>query len=372
MDNEKESILYSPNLQYDKNYYTEDSEIKNFYDNDNNNKDDSDNKDSNDNNTLSKFDQVQDTINMIDKLLPLLPEFIVNVYLPPYIEMGNEFEDIKNSNKDNNNNNNDNNNEGNSNGNNNNNGGNSNEDLNNSGNNNGDSNGNGNNNGNSNGGGNGTVGDDNDNNKNFYPVDPFYKGEDVYADIEDPLADYSKVIVKQYYQNFLDIYKDYLDKLYRIINDFILSIIESTMANPLKDNPLDYKTTGIRNPQLWHLSDYLCKSNIYLDQQIRLHRKLFDLDESILHIRQLKISKEQVKRYYEINEMREKSKFDFNSNLVLEESRKVAKKKYKENLKNLYKYLNSSVILLDESLNLLKKQSESITTINKYEKRVKK
>lgn len=323
MSNKDDSILYSPNLQYDKSYYTEGAK-KNTYTEDDSNKVKEE--------SISKLDEIKDLTNRIDSNLTLIPDFIKDAYLPPYLEMEKESSKIhdelnhkddddkhKEDGKDNEE--------------------------------------------------NFIPGESGPDDKDYYPEDPFQKGDDIYVEFEDPYADYSKVINDRYYTNFLDIYVDYLDKLYRVTNDFILDIIDATINNPLRDNPLKYTTVDIKNKELWHLTDFLCKSNIYLDQQIRLHKKFFDIDESVLHIRQLKMAKEQAARYYKINELHENNKYDMASNLVLQESRYVADKKYKENLKNLYKYLNSSVILLDESLNMLKKQAQSITTINKYEKR---
>lgn len=323
MKNKEDSILYSPNLNYDKNYYTEGAKKNNYTEDDSNKTKEE---------SISKLDGIKDLSNRIDSNLALIPDFIKDAYLPPYIEMDKESnkihdeikhkddkdEDKKEDEEDDKN---------------------------------------------------IIPSEPEEDDKDYYPEDPFQKGDDVYVEFEDPYADYSKVVNDRYYTNFLDIYADYLDKLYKVTNDFILDIIDATVNNPLRDNPLQYITTKIKNEDLWHLTDFLCKSNIYLDQQIRLHKKFFDIDESILHIRQLKMAKEQTARYYKINELDENSKYDMSSNLVLQESRYVADKKYKENLKNLYKYLNSSVILLDESLNMLKKQAQSITTINKYEKR---
>ena len=57
------------------------------------------------------------------------------------------------------------------------------------------------------------------------------------------------------------------------------------------------------------------------------------------------------------------------SNILLEESKRVANKKYKEKFLELYKYLNSNVILMDESLQTLLKENKSAMAINIYEVR---
>ena len=330
-------LLYRPNLEYNKNYYTEGQKDKNdfnFSDGNNNNND------------ISKEDIIDNLKNEIDKKIPMIPNDIINSYIPPYYVMDDEYKNLvdnknnndkednedKDKNKDNDNNKNE-----------------QDKDKNDK--------------------------DDNeedDKDKDAYPSDPFNKGEDVYVDFKDPLADYSKIIDERYYINFLDIYQDYLNKLSETLDKYIYGVLDTMVKNPLKDNPHIYNTKHIKNSNVWHLTDFLTKSNIYVQQKLRLHKKFFDIDESIIHIRGIKVAKEQSLRYYKINPVEEKDDLDVSSNLLLQESRYVSEKKYKDNLLNLYKYLNSSVILLDESLNLSLKQAKSIATINRYEKRDKK
>lgn len=330
-------LLYRPNLTYEKNYYTEGQEYKNTQ----GNKDDSSfDRD------LSKEDIINNLMNNINEKIPMIPNDIVNSYIPPYYVMGDEYKNLIDS--------------GNNNGpiskdetDNNKDDDNKKPDKDKDNNNNHDN--------------------ETDNNKDDdYPDDPFSKGEDVYVDFKDPLSDYIKVISERYYINFLDIYVDYLNKLSETLDKYIYGVLDTMIRNPLKDNPHIYDTKHIKNSDVWHLTDFLTKSDVYVQQKVRLHKKFFDIDESIVHIRSIKVAKEQSLRYYKIKPLKEEDDLDISSNLILQESRYVAEKKYKENLLNLYKYLNSSVILMDESLNLSLKQAKSIATINRYEKREKK
>ena len=196
----------------------------------------------------------------------------------------------------------------------------------------------------------------------FPPI--FDREDDFYIDIKDPEADKVEVIKKNYYYDFLDIYKDYLKKLNLSTDEYIDSVFTTTFGAQLTDYKTDYTTKTIKNKQLSHLTDYILKSNVMLDQTMRLHSKLFQLDETILHIKNMKIAQQERLRYYNIQEIDQYTDLDTTSNIILKESRRVSDQKYMNSLYNLYKYLNSSVILMSESLNELDKQNKALVEIN--------
>ena len=74
-------------------------------------------------------------------------------------------------------------------------------------------------------------------------------------------------------------------------------------------------------------------------------------------------------RYYSIEEVPQNTELDITSNVILKESQRVAKKKYMNSLYSLYKYLNSSVILMNESLKSLDKQNKAMIQINLKDKK---
>ena len=96
---------------------------------------------------------------------------------------------------------------------------------------------------------------------------------------------------------------------------------------------------------------------------------MFHLDETIYHLKSIRVSREQSLRYAAIKPKEVKSSQDIENNNILKESLDISQKKYEENLYGLYKYLNSSVILLDESLKTMLKQNKALNNINKDEER---
>lgn len=208
-----------------------------------------------------------------------------------------------------------------------------------------------------------TSGDDD------FPADAFDKGTDVYIDITDPQAKKADIAMDKYTQDFLDIYKDYLEKLNTSVQNYLYSTLAALNMTDENHNLDSYATTDINNEDLLHLSDYLAKSNISYEQTIRLHKKLFDMDSTILHVRGIKLAEKLIERYYSIERLDNENDLAVSSNVLLTESQRIADKKYKENFYALYKYLNSSVILMNESTQTLLKQNKSILTLNMYEER---
>lgn len=197
----------------------------------------------------------------------------------------------------------------------------------------------------------------------------FDRDEDLYIDVIDPLADPVKIIKETYYVNFIDIYEDYLNKVKIATSNFIMTTLKAISINTIKGQLLNYSSKEIKNKNLLHLSDFLTKSDIILNQTMRLHKKLFQIDEIILHVRGIRIAKEQMIRYNSISEIDQKNFLDVDGNVILKESIRTAEKKYEEYLYALYKYLNSSVILLDESLKSVTKQNKAMIIINNNEER---
>lgn len=200
------------------------------------------------------------------------------------------------------------------------------------------------------------------------PVDPediFDKDDDIYIDIIDPDSDFEININDGYNSNFIEIYEDYLIKVDNSLNDFIFEIMEINKSEKIDFEIAEMDSIAIKNQNLIHLSDYIVKSNIYLQQNTRLHKKVFNIDESIFHIKAPKIAKEQMLRYYKAEYLEETNELNVKNNLLLKESRFISEKKYNDNTRDLYKYLNSQVILLRDSLSSITKQMTSLAVLSR-------
>lgn len=316
-------ILYTPNLDYEKNYYTEGSNLNN-----NSNTDDSNQSGSI---TITKDDEIKRLQSDIEDNIAFLPGVIRDTYLSPYYGMKEEYDRIISSlpKKD-------------------------------------------------------PTDDDSEDKKpsiilpdeiiveednNDLPPDPWDVGPTLV--VPKPEKDTSKIDKQKlkYYIDYIDIYEDYLVELNKAITGYMIKTALILTKLELNKNVASYETKDLKNKNISHLSDYIIKSDIVLEQSIRLHKKLFPNSETVLHLRSLRVSNEQILRYMDIDKIEEKDNIDITSNILLTESLKVAQKKYEENFYSLYKYLNSSVILLTESTKAMVKQTKCMVAINRYEEK---
>lgn len=200
-----------------------------------------------------------------------------------------------------------------------------------------------------------------------YPSDPFGKEEDIYVDVEVEVIPEDVIIDIEYRKDMLDILEDYLIKYNNILDKYIANIITSLSVS--KHSSLKVLTTKeLKDKDLSHVTDYLTKSKITLRQQIKLYKKMFNIDETIFHIRSAKVANEQRKRYRTNKKLKDENTLAKTGNDLLRESIMVAEKKYEENFYGLYKYLNSSVILFNECTSTVIKQKQALVLINNKER----
>jgi hypothetical protein len=184
--------------------------------------------------------------------------------------------------------------------------------------------------------------------------------------------DKADVVRKQYVHDMVSIFNDYIDNLQIALNNYytnmfiILTELEPGQA-ALVGPYYHGNANDIKNKNLQHISDSIITSQIVRQQKIKVFKKLFDIDETILHIRSCKVASELKARYFGEEFGDTTTMLDMNSNQYLSESRMVYEKKYEENFLGLYKYLNSSVILINECLQMHLKETQCKAILVKKE-----
>ena len=324
-----EDMLYKPNLTYSKNYYTE----GNLYDN-SSNFDDSSNSITN--KPVNKIDRLEELRNEILNKLPMMPEDVVDAFLPPFYIINGIVQDLQN-NKD---------------------------DL-------------------------PTLpdkeepevivipgpDDDSDDDSDDesilgeVPDNPFdIEKEDGFINIKIEEVPKDIELEVEYISDLTDIIKDYLEKYNAVYDTYINGALSFYSLSNHKDIKNIETKDLIKNTNLSHISDFVTKSNISVKQKVRLANKMFDLDETIFHIRATKVANELRKRYYSNEKLEDKNILTKGANDLLKESRIISQKKYEENFYALYKYLNSSVIIFNECIGAVVKQKRALITLNNEER----
>ena len=320
-----EDMLYKPNLTYSKNYYTE----GNLYDN-SSNFDDSSNSITN--KPVNKIDRLEELRNEILNKLPMMPEDVVDAFLPPFYIINGIVQDLQN-NKD---------------------------DL-------------------------PTLpdkeepevivipGPDDDSDDESIlgevPDNPFdIEKEDGFINIKIEEVPKDIELEVEYISDLTDIIKDYLEKYNAVYDTYINGALSFYSLSNHKDIKNIETKDLTKNTNLSHISDFVTKSNILVKQKVRLANKMFDLDETIFHIRATKVANELRKRYYSNEKLEDKNILTKGANDLLKESRIISQKKYEENFYALYKYLNSSVIIFNECIGAVVKQKRALITLNNEER----
>ena len=320
-----EDMLYKPNLTYSKNYYTE----GNLYDNSSNFDDSSS---SITNKPADKIDRLEELRNEILNKLPMMPEDVVDAFLPPFYIINGIVQDLQN-NKD---------------------------DL-------------------------PTLpdkeepevivipGPDDDSDDESIlgevPDNPFdIEKEDGFINIKIEEVPKDIELEVEYISDLTDIIKDYLEKYNAVYDTYINGALSFYSLSNHKDIKNIETKDLTKNTNLSHVSDFVTKSNISVKQKVRLANKMFDLDETIFHIRATKVANELRKRYYSNEKLEDKNILTKGANDLLKESRIISQKKYEENFYALYKYLNSSVIIFNECIGAVVKQRRALITLNNEER----
>lgn len=187
-----------------------------------------------------------------------------------------------------------------------------------------------------------------------YPESPFREEEDPIT-IEITPNDTIDIIKKEYEYDLVSIIDDYIEKLDKVMNNYLQNILtlmtdkDAGLYHRLLNN---YNISSAKiSTDNKHLSDLITRSQIARSMKMKMYNKLFNIDKTITHIRMCKIGVQQRIRYYEASYAKNDSLDNIVSNKMLEASRKQYDQKYKQNFINLYKYLNSSVMVLTECLN---------------------
>lgn len=181
-----------------------------------------------------------------------------------------------------------------------------------------------------------------------------------------------KVIQQKFYDALLQITEHYIDQYEASTTSYFIEL--GKLLNRMGTDDLSFvnnlytiNVNKIKNPDLKHVSDFIVRSQVARDQHYRMFNKVCNDRESLNLMKACEASKELLVRYEKekyIENTDEKQRF---KNLLLYESRASYEKRIEQNLYSLYKYLNSSVILLGECLNMYAKEAEAKLILMKEE-----
>ena len=152
----------------------------------------------------------------------------------------------------------------------------------------------------------------------------------------------------------MDLFKDYNTELHNILSNFWTNLILATSNKSsseirlLLDNIVLSSSEIIESAK--HLLDSAVRQQLLKDMKIDYYNMMFNAENTIKHLQQLKAMQELRLRYSKIKEVEGNTKTNQNNNNILKASKYAYNRKYEIAYENLYRYLNSSNRVLKDTL----------------------
>lgn len=193
---------------------------------------------------------------------------------------------------------------------------------------------------------------ENDDNNNNEDVDNMWGTDDFFPTEEE---EYTKkdIYEKEYIKNLIDLFYYYNIELQNIITEFWRDYILATSNKTdseiglIINNILFNSNDIIDNAK--HLLDSAVRQQIIKDMKLDYHKLMFNLESTIINLKQLKATQEFRIRYANIEKTDGGTKSNQYNNNVLTASLISYDKKYDIAYENLYRYLNSSNKVIKDS-----------------------
>ena len=173
-----------------------------------------------------------------------------------------------------------------------------------------------------------------------------------------------QIAQEDYKRDTLDLNEYYLQKLQIVLQQYFQKMLAigqecgvMNIKNLIKD--FDGNAVNINDKNLLHLKDHVIRSQILRDQKTRLFKLTHNVDNTLNHIRSWHASEQERERYYSEEYGDSETYLNNCSNTLLVQSRKRYDNNYKQSLYNMFKYLDSSVLVTGEILSLVTNEAQA-------------
>lgn len=197
------------------------------------------------------------------------------------------------------------------------------------------------------GGGDDPGGDDDEDNDDIWDVGDL-------PSVDEKEVPKDEIVEKEYIKHLTDVIDDYANKLNNVLTEFWTNVLISIFNKAPNDikfimNNILLNSKDVKGEKQ-HLLDLGIKSQLTKSVKMDFYANLFTREETIVHLKQFKVAYELRKRYAKIQEADGETKTGAMDANMLKAMTISADRKYDTAFDNLYKYLNSSVLVLNDVL----------------------
>lgn len=173
-----------------------------------------------------------------------------------------------------------------------------------------------------------------------------------------------QIIQDNYARDTINLQNFYLQKLQLILQKYfqeMLTIMSECNVDDIDKLTQDFdgEYVVVGDPDLRHLRDAVCRSQIMRDQKERFVRKMFNVDNTMLHMNRWHVAEQEREAYYAENYGDSGSFLDSHSNSILRDCRSQYDAAYNQSVYDMYKYLNSSCEALGDVLDMTSKEAQA-------------
>ncbi|MGG2085381.1 C40 family peptidase [Lysinibacillus pakistanensis] len=176
-------------------------------------------------------------------------------------------------------------------------------------------------------------------------------------------------IRKSFLKDKNDMYGNFVQKLKLMIQQYMRELLYIAKIGHFKsylDLYVRFDTPSVEvSKDLKAAADRILKYQIDREQKTRLLNKIFNIDQTVVHLIANKVSYEQRQRYYDMEYLEAKDYIETQENDELRKLRLEYDKKYEQSMYNYYKYLTGSTILTDEILKTFLSEARGKALLNK-------
>lgn len=177
-----------------------------------------------------------------------------------------------------------------------------------------------------------------------------------FVKIEKSVHTLEEIVEKEYVKNLYDLFDEYYNTLHSIVAKFWSTLLSAMLNKEISEinmivNNILLSSSEIQDDKK-HLLDLAVRSEIHKNMKLAYFANNFDAEGSMKHLKQFKAVYELRHRYANISKNNNpKTKGEQMSNNILDSMNISYSMKYDKAYENLYRYLKSSNIILDDSLN---------------------